>query len=64
MTRGAEQAMVVDLGQTQLQGAGARIAAAANTVGRAPAAVTLVAVSKAQPDERVGVALGGARLQT
>jgi len=34
-----------------------RIAAAARSVGRAPADVTLVAVSKAQPDERVRAAL-------
>jgi PLP dependent protein len=35
----------------------ARIAAAAAAVGRDPAAVTLVAVSKAQPDDRVAAAL-------
>jgi len=35
----------------------ARIAAAARAAGRDPAAITLVAVSKAQPDERVRAAL-------
>ena len=57
MTRSAEQAVVADPVETNLQGVCARIAAAAKAVGRAPAEVTLVAVSKAQPDARVAAAL-------
>jgi hypothetical protein len=40
-----------------LQAIWERIAAAARSVGRDPAAVTLVAASKAQPDERIRAAL-------
>ena len=57
MTRSAEQAVVADPVETNLQGVRARIAAAAKAVGRDPAEVTLVAVSKAQPDARVVAAL-------
>jgi PLP dependent protein len=57
MTRSAEQAAVADSVETNLRGVRARIAAAARTVGRDPAEVTLVAVSKAQPDARVVAAL-------
>jgi pyridoxal phosphate enzyme (YggS family) len=57
MTRSAEQAAVADSVETNLRGVRARIAAAARTVGRDPAEVTLVAVSKAQPGARVVAAL-------
>jgi pyridoxal phosphate enzyme (YggS family) len=49
--------VLADPVETNLQGVRARIAAAAKAVGRAPAEVTLVAVSKAQPDARVAAAL-------
>ena len=57
MTRSAEQAVVADPVESNLQSVRARIAAAAKAVGRDPAGVTLVAVSKAQPDARVVAAL-------
>jgi PLP dependent protein len=57
MTRSVEQAAVAASVATDLQRVRARIAAAAQTVGRDPAEVTLVAVSKAQPDARVVAAL-------
>jgi pyridoxal phosphate enzyme (YggS family) len=57
MTRGAEPAAIVDPVETNLRSVRARIAAAAKAVGRDPAEVTLVAVSKAQPDVRVFAAL-------
>jgi PLP dependent protein len=43
--------------QASLQGIRARIAAAARSAGRDPAAVTLVAASKAQPEARIRAAL-------
>jgi pyridoxal phosphate enzyme (YggS family) len=57
MTRSSEQAMLADPIQSNLRAVRARIAAAARMVGRDPADVTLVAVSKAQPDARVVAAL-------
>ena len=57
MTGSAEQAEVADPVESNLRSVRARIAAAAKSVGRAPAEVTLVAVSKAQPDARVVAAL-------
>jgi pyridoxal phosphate enzyme (YggS family) len=57
MTGRAEQAPVVDEVEANLRAVRERIAAAARAVGRAPAEVTLVAVGKAQPDERVRAAL-------
>ena len=57
MTGSAEQALVDDRVGANLAAVRARIAAAAQTVGRDPAEVTLVAVSKAQPDARVIAAL-------
>lgn len=57
MTDVAEQAAVANPVETNLRTVQARIAAAAATVGRDPAGITLVAVSKAQPDERVMAAL-------
>jgi pyridoxal phosphate enzyme (YggS family) len=57
MTGSAEQALVDDRVAANLADVRTRIAAAAKTVGRDPAEVTLVAVSKAQPDARVLAAL-------
>jgi pyridoxal phosphate enzyme (YggS family) len=57
MTGRAEQATVADEVEANLRAVRERIAAAERTVGRAPAEVTLVAVGKAQPDERVAAAL-------
>jgi hypothetical protein len=57
MTGRAEQAPVVEEVEANLRAVRERIAAAARAVGRAPAEVTLVAVGKAQPDERVRAAL-------
>jgi PLP dependent protein len=57
MSGGAGQALVDDTIAANLAAVRARIAAAAVAVGRAGAEVTLVAVSKAQPDERVIAAL-------
>jgi pyridoxal phosphate enzyme (YggS family) len=57
MTGSAEQASVEDLVATNLSTVRARIMAAAEEVGRDPAAITLVAVSKAQPEARVRAAL-------
>jgi pyridoxal phosphate enzyme (YggS family) len=57
MTRGAEQAPVDDPVGANLAAVRARIVAAAQSVGRDPADVTLVAVSKAQPEARVRAAL-------
>jgi PLP dependent protein len=57
MTGRAEQAVVADPVAASLRDVRARIAAAAKAVGRDPAEVTLVAVSKAQPDARVLAAL-------
>jgi hypothetical protein len=57
MTGSAGQAVVADPVESNLRSVRARIAAAARTVGRDPAEVTLVAVSKAQPDARVVAAL-------
>jgi pyridoxal phosphate enzyme (YggS family) len=53
----AEQSVVAPEVAANLAAVRARIEAAARTVGRDPAAVTLVAVSKAQPEERVRAAL-------
>jgi PLP dependent protein len=53
----AEPAVVNHSIAASLQAVRARIEAAARAVGRAPADVTLVAVSKAQPEERVRAAL-------
>jgi pyridoxal phosphate enzyme (YggS family) len=53
----AEQSVVAPEVAANLASVRARIEAAARTVGRDPAAVTLVAVSKAQPEERVRAAL-------
>ena len=53
----AEPAVVNHSIEAGLQAVRARIEAAARAVGRAPADVTLVAVSKAQPEERVRAAL-------
>jgi pyridoxal phosphate enzyme (YggS family) len=49
--------VVADPVAANLREVRARIAAAARAVGRDPAAITLVAVSKAQPDTRVQAAL-------
>ena len=57
MTGSAGQAVVADPVEANLQSVRARIATAAKTVGRDPAEVTLVAVSKAQPDARLVAAL-------
>jgi PLP dependent protein len=57
MTGSAEQVPAVDLVAANLRAVRARIVAAAEAVGRDPAKVTLVAVSKAQPDARVHAAL-------
>jgi PLP dependent protein len=57
MTGSAEQAPAGDLVAAGLRAVRARIVAAAEVVGRDPAKVTLVAVSKAQPDARVQGAL-------
>ncbi|MGH6920825.1 MAG: YggS family pyridoxal phosphate-dependent enzyme [Geminicoccaceae bacterium] len=57
MTGSAEQAPEIDLVAANLDAVRARIKAAAEAVGRDPAKVTLVAVSKAQPDARVQAAL-------
>jgi PLP dependent protein len=57
MTGHAEQDVVTSAIAGNLEAVRERIAAAAHAVGRAPAGVTLVAVSKAQPDERVLAAL-------
>jgi pyridoxal phosphate enzyme (YggS family) len=57
MTGAAEQATAASGVEANLHAVRARIDAAARAVGRAPADVTLVAVSKAQPDERVLAAL-------
>ena len=57
MTGSAEQAVAVPAVAANLEGVRARIAAAAGAVGRDPAEVTLVAVSKAQPEARVVAAL-------
>jgi PLP dependent protein len=59
MTGSAGQAVVADPVESNLRSVRARIAAAAKTVGRDPAEVTLVAVGKAQPDARVVAALAG-----
>jgi PLP dependent protein len=56
-TGGAEPALVDDSIEANLRAVCARIVAAAEAVGRDPAKVTLVAVSKAQPDARVRAAL-------
>jgi pyridoxal phosphate enzyme (YggS family) len=53
----AEQSVVAPEVAANLAAVRARIEAAARTVGRDPAAVALVAVSKAQPEERVRAAL-------
>jgi len=53
----AEQSVVAPSIEANLRAVRARIEAAALAVGRAPEAVTLVAVSKAQPEERVHAAL-------
>ena len=57
MRDSAGQASVDDPVAANLVAVRARIAAAARAVGRDPAEVTLVAVSKAQPDARVLAAL-------
>ena len=57
MTGSAEQASVEDLVAANLATVRARIVAAAEEVGRDPAGITLVAVSKAQPEARVRAAL-------
>jgi PLP dependent protein len=57
MGGGAGQALVDDTVAANLKTVRARIAAAAAAVGRDGAAVTLVAVSKAQPEARVLAAL-------
>ena len=57
MTVGAEQAVAAPEIAGRLRAIRERIAAAARAVGRTPSEVTLVAVSKAQPDERVLAAL-------
>ncbi len=57
MTGAAEQAIVAPGVEVALHAIRERIEAAARAVGRAPSEVTLVAVSKAQPDERVRAAL-------
>ena len=57
MISGAGQAAADDLVAANLEQVRARIRAAADAVGRDPAGITLVAVSKAQPDARVQAAL-------
>jgi hypothetical protein len=57
MSGGSGQALLEDAVADNLAAVRARIAAAAAAVGRDGAAVTLVAVSKAQPDARVSAAL-------
>jgi pyridoxal phosphate enzyme (YggS family) len=61
MTAMAEQDTAADLAPdlvaANLQAVRERIAAAARSVDREPGAITLVAVSKAQPDERIRAAL-------
>jgi pyridoxal phosphate enzyme (YggS family) len=57
MIGSAEQVAVDDLVATNLASVRGRIVAAAAAVGRDPAAITLVAVSKAQPEARVCAAL-------
>ena len=57
MSGGAGQALVDEMVAVNLAAVRARIAACRATVGRDAAAVTLVAVSKAQPDGRVLAAL-------
>jgi hypothetical protein len=57
MTGHAEQDVVTSAIAANLEAVRGRIDAAARAVGRAPADVTLVAVGKAQPDERVRAAL-------
>jgi PLP dependent protein len=61
MTVMAEQDAAAGLTQNpvaaNLQAVHARIAAAARSVNREPGGITLVAVSKAQPDERIRAAL-------
>jgi PLP dependent protein len=57
MAASAEQALVDDPVAGNLAAVRARIVAAAEAVGRDPAEITLVAVSKAQPDARVWAAL-------
>lgn len=52
-----EQAVVAETVAGSLAAVRARIEAAARAVGRDPAAITLVAVSKAQPQDRVVAAL-------
>ncbi len=57
MTDAAGQAIVASAVEANLRALRERIAAAARVVGRDVAEVTLVAVSKAQPEERVLAAL-------
>jgi pyridoxal phosphate enzyme (YggS family) len=57
MTGSAGQAVVADPVESNLRSVRARMVVAAKTVGRDPAEVTLVAVSKAQTDARVVAAL-------
>src|SRR5690606_23363278 len=57
MTYAIEPAAIGHDIATALQTVRARIAEAARSVGRDPAAVTLVAVGKAQPEERIVAAL-------
>src|ERR671918_480453 len=57
MTGAAEPARVADPVATNLGDVRARIVVAAAAVGRDPAGITLVAVSKAQPEARVEAAL-------
>ena len=57
MTGHAEQDVATSAVAANLEAVRERIAAAARSVGRTPADVTLVAVGKAQPDERVRAAL-------
>ena len=57
MTGAVEPARVADPVATNLGDVRARIVAAAAAVGRDPAGITLVAVSKAQPEARVEAAL-------
>jgi PLP dependent protein len=57
MSRASEPAATDEQIKTALEIVRAHIAAAAETVGRDPAEVTLVAVSKAQPEERVLAAI-------
>jgi PLP dependent protein len=57
MSGGGGQALLEDAVADNLAAVRARLAAAAAAVGRDGAAITLVAVSKAQPEERVLAAL-------